>query len=1018
MADIYKAEITGEQVLDELRGTEGMTTRAQRRRRSRKELVSSSEGESDSSLTPLTEETSRAQGAADARGRTASRSNSREEAEGRDEHSSAEDTLDSDGFVVPRRVARARRQAKSNLNFSGPGTGFNSSFYEPTDEVDADDEDSASEKSEASRPNSRMSWAEMAEDPSTDPFGPLPEEWSQIPAMGSTPDPYGDIPLDWMKPEATSTPVIQADKSVFDELVEIAVASMSPKTREIWAIREAKMRENGRQGSGESDETDESKSTVDGRSGGRPALQLAAMKHVAGESDTDTPRYTAAQKGKGRAEPKASSSKNKYKATVELVTDEEDSRPTQNRYRTRVETVSDDEDPRAAQILFDESLARQILERDLADAELQAKEVKPAPKAGPEVLSSPKVPETTQKPAPRTRPAKGLVTMRYQGDDGRTYEVDLPIEYAMHRLKEQTENSVQEPKAKVERSVTEVPRPEDTIAEIQTPRASTANRSTSRYSAPPMPVRAGTRVVGNAANLVVPEHQMPLNSLLSRMYDRAMKARSGEPDPDPSSSDGFDSSSESSPSSESSKDSDDTKRRKRERKRKWKTKQRKLKLELAATKPEAPEKYNGAANWEKFNEFTILVCKYMKAAYIAPKRQVSKLQTVLSDKAKRFYLSHVAGKESKWTRDEFFIALYNYCFPADFRSQQREKFNNYVQLSLSVRDYEAHLRTIAESIGDITPAQFGTRFVHGLRAEIQQKVKVEGLSGETHDIEVLSDFAQRVELSLQTVRAPAARVNPRNGSSNRTPRSGQFAQRREERGERAPRSETRPEVQKHGDTASKPHGRDERGKVRGGTNSSRSKMSKEERERHRAQGLCFKCHRPDHLEKDCPDVNTVRKPQAKSLRAITLDPEEARIRGQINRAASMGLMAMRLEPPCEDLELLRFRDELYGRWLSSKLLEGVPYPLDPPNLVPNEHRFELERFMTDNTLFDIHDRSMGRTYTIDAATLYDQETDVVQWLTHYKCLEAEELAQTESVDWNQRRSRKKHLPEIRRSPTE
>ncbi|KZV87359.1 hypothetical protein EXIGLDRAFT_592454, partial [Exidia glandulosa HHB12029] len=155
--------------------------------------------------------------------------------------------------------------------------------------------------------------------------------------------------------------------------------------------------------------------------------------------------------------------------------------------------------------------------------------------------------------------------------------------------------------------------------------------------------------------------------------------------------------------------------------------------------------YNGAADWDKFNEFTHLVYKYNRAAYIAPKRRVGKLQSLLTDKARRFYMGHVAGREERWTIDEVFIELYNYCFPADFRERQRDRFKVYAQLHLNVRDFEAKLRTIAESIGDITPTQFASQFVAGLKSEIRRQLKLDGLSGETHDIETLSDAAQRVE---------------------------------------------------------------------------------------------------------------------------------------------------------------------------------------------------------------------------------------------------------------------------------
>ncbi|EJD50202.1 hypothetical protein AURDEDRAFT_121834 [Auricularia subglabra TFB-10046 SS5] len=653
---MYQAKITQEQVLEDVPGHTGPTTRAQHRRAAKPQTARPQSGgafsDTLSTLTPESEDGEPAKGAAsagsaaeggsdDSRAHPAAEDredhspipSSRSSAEGRSSAASVY-TLDSDGFVVPKKTAKVNPKRGRASPISSIGTIFNEMFYDPDEGSDADDEESVSDASEVietSRPSS-PSWADMAEDPKTDPFGPIPEEWSK--------DPFADIPLDWMSPEATSTPVKVNNESVFDELVEIAVANMSPRARKMWRRRNAKMRDvkpNSESGS----ETTEAGIKEESP---QPMLQLAAMRMaVESSGDEYSLRFTAEQKGKGKAkEPVASSSRPSYKATVESVTD--------------------DEDPRKAQIHFDEQFAKQLFEQDLIDTE-----------------TVPAVP--IQKPVMSEQLKKGTkpetVTVRYKGSDGVMYEVDLPVEQAFAHLKLNGVIDKSEPSVKSEPlSISVASSAKEKHQKSRTERKSQVRdtQTPARFTTPMMPVRQGTRVSGNANNMVVPEHQMPLNSLLARMYERTQRASQGSGDPSSSSSDEFgSSSSSSSPSSEESSDSEGTKRRKRKHRKAWKSKQRKLKLELAATKPEPPEKYNGAANWEKFNEFTILTCKYMKSAYIAPKRQVGKLQTLLTDKAKRFYLQQVAGKENLWTRDSFFVALYNFCFPADFRSQQRER---------------------------------------------------------------------------------------------------------------------------------------------------------------------------------------------------------------------------------------------------------------------------------------------------------------------------------------------------------
>ncbi|KAF8580464.1 hypothetical protein K439DRAFT_1261600, partial [Ramaria rubella] len=57
-----------------------------------------------------------------------------------------------------------------------------------------------------------------------------------------------------------------------------------------------------------------------------------------------------------------------------------------------------------------------------------------------------------------------------------------------------------------------------------------------------------------------------------------------------------------------------------------------------------------------------------------------------------------AGQQ--WDLEIFFEELFNYCFPPNFRSEQRRKLASFIQRELPVQDYACQTRVLSNSIGD------------------------------------------------------------------------------------------------------------------------------------------------------------------------------------------------------------------------------------------------------------------------------------------------------------------------------
>ncbi|KAI0039665.1 hypothetical protein FA95DRAFT_1464117, partial [Auriscalpium vulgare] len=78
-----------------------------------------------------------------------------------------------------------------------------------------------------------------------------------------------------------------------------------------------------------------------------------------------------------------------------------------------------------------------------------------------------------------------------------------------------------------------------------------------------------------------------------------------------------------------------------------------------------------------------------------------------------FYSRDVARKPSRWTLSRFFTALFDHCFPTNFRTIQRERYLAFRQMGHPVRDYLRELEDLADSVGRVSRRDFVVRFWQG-----------------------------------------------------------------------------------------------------------------------------------------------------------------------------------------------------------------------------------------------------------------------------------------------------------------
>lgn len=126
------------------------------------------------------------------------------------------------------------------------------------------------------------------------------------------------------------------------------------------------------------------------------------------------------------------------------------------------------------------------------------------------------------------------------------------------------------------------------------------------------------------------------------------------------------------PESDYPSDSEVTKHRKREKRRRHRAKLNALKYHQNFMKSDPPFKYNGEVQISLFKKWYHEVHDWIKDGRMGSRRGIQQSGKYLSGKAYRFYEQDILQNKKKYTLTEYFSALFDYIFPADFRMQQRD----------------------------------------------------------------------------------------------------------------------------------------------------------------------------------------------------------------------------------------------------------------------------------------------------------------------------------------------------------
>ncbi|KAF5317139.1 hypothetical protein D9611_003825 [Ephemerocybe angulata] len=372
-----------------------------------------------------------------------------------------------------------------------------------------------------------------------------------------------------------------------------------------------------------------------------------------------------------------------------------------------------------------------------------------------------------------------------------------------------------------------------------------------------------------------PTQQLESGSYINNAFERAerlgkRKTRQdgGKPDPESSSSSSDDADDEGGeggppgggrPNPEPSDDGGDQgndggRRRRRSKGKSW--------------KPIAPETYDGKADMATYHRFMTQTCMYIEDSGIPSKRQVYKISTFLKGHAYSFYARVVSPSVENWTVSQFFKALFDACFPVDYKERQRDILENIKQGKYELRSYLAKLDELFMAAGVMQQREQARYLWRGLRAETKERLRYDGISPESSSLGRIVRKAEHAELAwklTQSQRQERDRSNwedrkPRNRRPNKN-REGYVG--RKTNGQPSGSNSNQTQYKNHYNKTEK-----NRKDYKEKPTHHKTQLSAEEKSRRKADGLCYNCGKSDHMARNCPKANSVNE---KGSRANRID---------------------------------------------------------------------------------------------------------------------------------------------------
>ena len=341
------------------------------------------------------------------------------------------------------------------------------------------------------------------------------------------------------------------------------------------------------------------------------------------------------------------------------------------------------------------------------------------------------------------------------------------------------------------------------------------------------------------------------------------------------SSSSSESSSLMSSSSSSSSNSSRQNRRKRKSGRKGKSK-RKGKKETKAEREERkalqrqkvtpPGVYDGRPDLAVFDKWTYEVNNWARLSKYMDRTALRLLVSYVTGEASRFFMGYIAGNEDVWTMKLMYEALFDYCFPRDIKDRLRAQLSHSVQGKRQIRDFVREVEKLASRFPDVNERTVIQTFWNGMHQHIRLRLIEWGVSAERTPLERMvrkamdleaRDEAYKRELKLMGEK-PSERKWGRFENRTSGPQPYRPADGVGEYGHKARSDRVRANAVTPQQPAEQSGTQNRERRMHG------RKISRAKRDQLRAAGKCFQCEEVGHDQRNCPRLNSMKRPMMKA----------------------------------------------------------------------------------------------------------------------------------------------------------
>jgi hypothetical protein len=238
-------------------------------------------------------------------------------------------------------------------------------------------------------------------------------------------------------------------------------------------------------------------------------------------------------------------------------------------------------------------------------------------------------------------------------------------------------------------------------------------------------------------------------------------------------------------------------------------------------------------------------------------KQVYYVSYCLDGKALDFYNQVVSKDERNWDLKRFFIELFEFCFPVDFRNAQRKQLNRCFQGQKSVAAHVAEWSHIWNLIGLEDTEEKIVKLFNSFSYAVQTEVYRKDIDPEANTWEEVVKAAEQAEVLIKL-------ANRNQESKGASSKRGGSSQKRDESQPQNKRGGFRGRGRGRGGRQYSPRSQEEVLRTssaalveRPGKSGKTGELSAERKAEMIAKGLCFNCGEAEHMARNCPKKRIV-----------------------------------------------------------------------------------------------------------------------------------------------------------------